>query len=129
MNKTSIYRKESDIAAARLRLSCRRQPKRLCVAFRRKAERMFYRYSCRLGRATAKPNRYNIVVGLPCGILLRTSNQPTKLNLLHRYIHIRAIIHVSAAISFLPTPVVFHLGRLLLCLVIVGGFADVLDIV
>jgi len=30
---------ESDIAAARLRLSCRRQPKRVCAAFRRKAER------------------------------------------------------------------------------------------
>ncbi len=112
MKKTSIYGKQSG---------------RVCVAFRRKAERMFYRYSCRLGRATAKPNRYNIVVGLPCGILLRTSTQPTKLNPLHPYI--RAIIRVSAAISFLPTPAVFRLDRFLLCLVIVGGFADGLDIV
>ena len=31
------------------------------------------------------------------------------------------------AISFLPTPAVVRLGRLLLCLVIVGGFADGLD--
>ncbi len=34
-----------------------------------------------------------------------------------------------AAISFLPTPAVVCLGHFLLCLVIVAGFADGLDIV